>query len=78
MSNKDIDIKMDLSVEETLQGILNKINESLDLMNEDYDDENSSSDKPPHNFRIARVVNELSQSYAYLSKNTNSQKNTNL
>jgi hypothetical protein len=78
MSNKDIDIKMELSVEETLQGILNKINDSLDSINSDFDDKDEDRDGPPHNLRVARVVNELSQSYAFLSKNAYSQKNNNL
>lgn len=78
MSNKDIDIKMELSVEETLQGILNKINDSLDSINSDFDNEDEDQDGPPHNLRVARVVNELSQSYAFLSKNAHSQKNNTL
>ena len=78
MSNKDIDIKMEMTVEETLQGILNKINDSLDLINGDVDTDDDKRDGPPHDIRVARVINELSQSYAFLAKNAQSQKNNTL
>lgn len=69
--SKDIyNIKTELTAEETMQNILNKINDSLesitgDVCNKDDDDRNG----PPHDLRVARVINELSQSYAYLAKN---------
>lgn len=74
----NIDIKMDVTLEETLQGILNKINDSLDLINGDLNDDEDDKNGPPHDIRVARLINELSQSYAYLSKNVSSQKNNTL
>lgn len=73
--SKDIDIKMEMTVEETMQGILNKINDSLELINGQVSSENG---EPPHDLRVARVINELSQSYTFLAKNANSQKNNTL
>ena len=73
--SKDIDIKMEMTVEETMQGILNKINDSLELINGQVNNEEGSRGEPPHDLRVARVINELSQSYAFLSKNACSQKN---
>lgn len=73
--NKDINIKMEMSVEETLQNILNKINDSLELIKGDMNNEEGHHGEPPHDLKVARVINELSQSYAFLSRNAYSQKN---
>jgi len=67
-----MDIEMKLTVQDTMQRILDKINDELDAINGSLD---SEGDAPPKDLRIARVVNELSQSYAFLSKNSGSQKN---
>lgn len=70
-----MDVEMELTVQDTMQRILNKINEELDAINGSLD---TDGDAPPKDLRIARVVNELSQSYAFLNKNVSSQKNTTL
>ena len=70
-----MDIEIKLTVQDTMQRILDKINDELDAINGSLDAED---DAPPKDLRIARVVNELSQSYAFLSKNSSSQKNINV
>lgn len=68
--SKDIyNIKTELTAEETMQNILNKINDSLESITGDVRDKDDYRDGPPHDLRVARVINELSQSYAYLAKN---------
>lgn len=69
--SKDIyNIKTESTAEETMQNILNKINDSLELITGDVcDKDDDGRDGPPHDLRVARVINELSQSYAYLAKN---------
>lgn len=67
-----MDVEMELTVQDTMQRILNKINDELDSINGSFD---ADGDAPPKDLRIARVVNELSQSYAFLAKNNDSQKN---
>lgn len=67
-----MDVEMELTVQDTMQRILNKINDELDAINGSLD---SEGDAPPKDLRIARVVNELSQSYLYLSRKAPSQKN---
>ena len=70
-----MDIEMKLTTQDTMQRILDKINDELDAINGNLD---ADGDAPPKDLRIARVVNELSQSYAFLAKNECSQKNINV
>lgn len=72
-----IDINTELTVQDTMQRILNKIDDELDLITGNLE-KGEDKDAPPMDIRAARVINELCQSYAYLSKNTGSQKNINV